>query len=247
MVSGVSATAKRPLIDAVRRELAAGADPVRAAGQQAYMKSAMPYRGLSTPELRQVMRRLLSDPSLRPATADEWGRTIRALWDEATHREEWYAALSIARHPGAAPYRALGALPLYRHLVVAGAWWDVVDEVATHLVRDELLADPGRVAPSMRTWAADGDQWVRRTAILCQVGARDRIDLALLHDVIVPNLERAPSAGPHGRQDFFIRKAIGWALRDVSYRRPEWVQAFVEEHRTALAGLSVREGLKRLT
>jgi 3-methyladenine DNA glycosylase AlkD len=241
-----SATAEQPLIDAVRRELAAGADPVRAARQQAYMKSSMPYHGLTTPELRQVMRRLLADPSLRPATAGEWEHTIRTLWDEATHREAWYAALSIARHPSAKPYRALGALPLYRHLVVTGAWWDVVDEVATHLVRDELLADPDRVAPVMRAWAADGNQWVRRTAILCQVGARDRIDLALLHDVIMPNLEGAPSAGPQGRQDFFIRKAIGWALRDVSYRRPDWVRAFVEEHRAALAGLSVREGLKRI-
>ena len=242
-----NAAANRLLIDATRRELAAAADPVRAPQQQAYMKSAMPYRGLTTPELRRVMRRLLSDPPLRPANADEWDRTIRALWDEATHREEWYAALAIARHPSAKAHRALGALPLYHHLVVTGAWWDVVDEVATHLVRDELLADPDLVAPTMRSWAADGDRWVRRTAILCQIGARDSVDVALLRDVIVPNLEGAPSAGPQGRQDFFIRKAIGWALRDVSYHRPDWVRAFVDEHRAALSGLSVREGLKRIT
>ena len=241
-----SAAATRPLIDAVRRELVAGADPARAAQQQAYMKSTMPYHGLTAPELRRAVRRLLSDPSLRPATVGEWESTIRELWDEATHREEWYAALAIARHPSAMAYREFGALPLYRHLVVTGAWWDVVDEVATHLVRDELLADPDRVAPVMRSWAADPDRWVRRTAILCQVGARDRVDDALLRDVIVPNLEGAPSAGPRAKQDFFIRKAIGWALRDAAYRRPDWVRAFVDEHRSALSGLSVREGLKHI-
>ena len=242
----MAARAHRPLVDAVRAALAEAGDPARAARQQRYMKSAMPYRGLTTPELRAAVRDVLAAPANRPGTADEWAATVRALWDEATYREERYAALAVARDRSASAFRAAGALELYRHLVETGAWWDLVDETATHLVRDELLADPARVGPIMRAWAHDPDRWVRRAAILSQVGARDRVDLVLLADVVVPNLEGAATAGPSGRQDFFIRKGIGWALRDASYRHPDWVVAFVAAHRRAMAGLTVREALKQV-
>jgi 3-methyladenine DNA glycosylase AlkD len=234
------------LVDTVRRALAEHADPVRAAGQQRYMRSALPYRGLTTPQLRSVVRAVLSDSSNRPASATQWEATIRMLWDDAEYREEWYAALAIARHPSAKHYRAAGALALYRHLIATGAWWDVVDETATHLVRDELLADPARVAPIIRSWSNDADQWVRRAAILCQIGARDRVDLDLLRDVIASNLEHATTAPPSGKQDFFIRKAIGWALRDASYRHAGWVGTFVADHRSSMAPLTIREALKQI-
>lgn len=235
-----------PLVAAVRAALAADADPVRAEQQQRYMKSAMPYRGLTTPELRSIMRTLLADRGYRPSSAGEWEATIRALWDDAAFREERYAALALARHTSMRPYRGAGAMGLYRHMIVTGAWWDLVDETATHLVRDELLASPAATSPVMRAWSTDPDLWVRRAAILCQVGARDRVDLDLLRDVILPNLEFAATAPPSGKQDFFIRKGIGWALRDASYGHAGWVTAFVDEHRRAMAGLTVREALKQI-
>jgi 3-methyladenine DNA glycosylase AlkD len=234
------------LVDAVRVALAARADPARAQQQQRYMKSAMPYRGVTAPDVRAAMRELLADPATRPSSAGEWEATIRTLWDEAAFREERYAALAVARHASASAYRAAGVLPLARHLIETGGWWDLVDETATHLVRDEVLARPGTAAPLMRAWATDPELWVRRAAILCQVGAGDRVDLDLLRDVIVPNLERGVTAPASGKQDFFIRKGIGWALRDASYRRPEWVVAFVDAHRAAMAGLTVREALKHV-
>lgn len=235
-----------PLVAAVRAALAAKADPARAEQQQRYMKSAMPYRGLTTPELRATMRTLLADEENRLSSAGEWEATIRTLWDEAGYREERYAALVVARHASARSYRAAGALPLYRHVIETGAWWDLVDETATHLVRDELLASPAATAPVMRAWSTDPDLWIRRAAILCQVGAPDRVDLELLRDVILPNLEFASTAPRSGKQDFFIRKAIGWALRDASYCHAGWVAAFVDEHRRAMAGLTVREALKQI-
>jgi 3-methyladenine DNA glycosylase AlkD len=233
------------LADAIRRGLADAGDPERAIGQQRYMKSAMPYRGVVTAEVRTIAKRAVDELGARPFPSHAaWEATIRTLWDDATHREERYAALAVARHRASAPHRAQGALPLYRHLVETGAWWDLVDETATHLVRDELLGDPDRVGPVMLTWAGDPCLWVRRAAILCQVGARDRVDVDLLADVIVPNLEGSVTAAPDGTQDFFIRKAIGWALRDAARRRPEWVWAFVDTHRGAMARLTVREALK---
>lgn len=240
------AGANEALVTAIRHRLAAHGDPTRAVAQQAYMKSSMPFRGITAPDLRRLMRSVLADGVDAPASREQWESTIRTLWDGATHREERYAALAVARHAGARPSRAAGALDLYRHLVETGAWWDLVDEVATHLVRDELLAYPARVGTAMRAWSTDADLWVRRAAILCQVGAGDDLDLGLLRDVIVPNLEGTPTSGAGGRQDFFIRKAIGWALRDAARRRPEWVRSFVDEHRTRMSGLTQREALKRI-
>ena len=84
------------LVEAVRRSLAAAGDPDVAAQQQSYMKSAMPYYGLPAPRLRAELRPLLRD--WVPAGRGQWEATVRTLWDEATHREEWYAAIAVARH-----------------------------------------------------------------------------------------------------------------------------------------------------
>jgi 3-methyladenine DNA glycosylase AlkD len=207
----------------------------------------MPYHGLTTPTVRGIVRDLLADGSPMPPDRDAWESTVRELWDHATHREERYAAIAIARHRSSKPYRDTGALDLYRHMIESGAWWDLVDEIATHLVHDELVAQWDRTAPIMRAWSVDADMWVRRTAILCQNGSKLQTDTALLRDVIVPNLEVGRYADAKGRQDFFIRKAIGWALREYSYHAPAWVAAFVDDHRDAMAGLTVREALRRLS
>lgn len=228
----------------IRSTLREHADPERAVLQQAYMKSAMPFLGLGNTQRRTVLKPVLDEEVPQLASHAAWESAIRSLWDGATHREERYAALQIARHRAATGWRSEGALALYRHLIESGAWWDLVDEVATHLVRDELLAAPPRVAPIIREWAGDPHLWVRRAAILSQIGARQRTDPDLLADVIVPNLERAPSAGATGRQDFFIRKAIGWALRDHARLDPDWVERFVDDHRQRLAGLTIREALR---
>jgi 3-methyladenine DNA glycosylase AlkD len=235
------ATTEVGIVERLRAELAANADPVRAAGQQAYMKSAMPYYGLTTPQQRKLTSAVVAELGGQLASADEWQAAIRALWDHAGHREEWYAAISLVRHRRYAPFRTVEAMPLYRHMIETGQWWDVVDELATHPVCDTVLAAPATERQRMREWALDANMWVRRTAILSQNHAAERTDTSLLRDVIVPNLEHG------GRQDFFIRKAIGWALREYSYTDPSWVRAFVGEHAGQMAGLTVREATKRLT
>jgi 3-methyladenine DNA glycosylase AlkD len=212
------------------------ADPERAAGQQRYMKSAMPYFGLTSPELKGALAPLLREPGLAMESREQWAATIRALWDGATHREQWYAAIALARHR---PYRGWvdsDAMPLWESLIRAGAWWDVVDDIATHLVRDTVAVAPTVEALRMREWAAEESLWVRRAAILSQIGRRESFDTPLLVDVIEPNT---------CDRDFFIRKAIGWALRDRARLDPDWVRGFVAAHPT-LSGLSRREALKHL-
>lgn len=228
--------AHHDLLDDLRRALGTAGDAVRAAGQQRYMKSAMPYWGLTSPVLRATVRPILDEPAYRIETRQEWEGTIRALWDEATHREEWYAALAVARHRHYRRWRDSDTMPLYRHLIETGAWWDVVDDIATHLVREVVLGNPEVEGLRMREWAGDEHLWIRRSAVICQVGAKERTDPVLLADVIEPNLSD---------RDFFVRKAIGWALRDYARTRPEWVKTFVSSHES-LSGLSRREALKHL-
>ena len=223
------------LVAAIRAALAGAGDPDRAAAQQRYMKSAMPYRGVSSPELTSLLRPLLR--AYEPGGRASWDATVRVLWDQAEHREEWYAALAVARHRRARRWLDAGSLDLSRHLVVTGAWWDVVDVVAVHLVGVALRADRTAATPVVRAWASDADPWVRRTAVLCQVGARDEVDRELLRDAVEANLDD---------RSFWLRKAVGWALRDHARTDPAWVRAEVERLGDRLSPLSRREATKHL-
>ena len=223
------------LVLAIRTALAGAGDAERAIGQQRYMKSAMPYRGLTSPQLKALLRPLLA--SYPPQDRATWEATVRELWDGATHREERYAAIALARHRAARAWLDPDSLALSRHLVVTGAWWDLVDEIATHLVGDVLAAYPAQTGPVIDAWAGDEHLWVRRAAVLSQVGRKGDTDLALLSRVIEANVDD---------QSFWLRKAIGWALRDQARSNPDWVRAEVERLDGRLSGLSRREALKNL-
>ena len=205
------------------------------------MKSVMPFRGITAPALRSTLRPLLADPAYLLQERDEWEATVRALWDGARFREERYAALAICGHRLYLSWsRELAAVPLYRHLVESGAWWDFVDEIASHRIGPILRAYPETEPDRMRSWAVDGDLWVRRAAILSQLLSKDETDRRLLLDCITPNL-----ADP----DFFIRKAIGWSLRQYAHCGPpaaDWVRRTVDELGPQLSPLSRREALKNL-
>jgi len=222
-------------VRAVRRALAAAADPAIAVQQRAYMKSALPYYGLPSPRLKAELRPLLKD--WHPADEEMWAATVRALWDEATHREEWYAAIAVARHRRARAWVDETSLDLWEHLIVTGAWWDVVDDVATHLVGDVLAGHRAAATPVVRAWATDDDLWLRRTAVICQVGHRAETDQALLRYAIEANVDDT---------SFWLRKAIGWALRQHARTDPDWVRAEVDRLGDRLSGLSRREAVKHL-
>jgi len=224
------------LLDAIRSALRAGADAERAVGQQRYMKSPMPFLGLTSPQRHILLRPLLADPALRIDSRAAWERSIRELWDGAEFREDRYAALALLRHRTYRSWRDPDVMPLVEHIVVTGAWWDYVDEVG-NVVGEVLLLDPEGEGLRMRAWSERDDLWLRRSAILSQLRHKDRTDTDLLEAVIEPNLDD---------RDFFIRKAIGWALRQYARTDPLWVRAFVDRHGDRLSGLSQREALKHL-
>jgi 3-methyladenine DNA glycosylase AlkD len=221
------------LVDAVRRALADNADPVRAEGARAYMKSEMPYRGVLLPVQRQLYRALFAQYPL--ASFEDWHATILALWDEAQYREERYAALFLAGDRRYAAFRTLQALPLFEQLIVGGAWWDLVDGLATHEIGDLLRRYPSAMRETVLAWSRGPDLWLRRTAIICQVGFKRETDQELLYTCIAPSL---------GERNFFVRKAIGWALREYSKTAPAAVAAYVADHEQELSPLSRREALK---
>jgi 3-methyladenine DNA glycosylase AlkD len=219
----------------VRRRLATAGDPVRAEGVRAYMKSQMPYRGVNSAPLRAVLKEVFAEHPL--AGCDEWKAAVLELWRGAEFREERYAAIELTGIRRHRECQTLDALPMYREMITTGAWWDLVDGLATHRIGDLLRAYPGPMKREMRKWSRSSDLWLRRTAILSQVRFKADTDLRLLYDCIEPNL---------ADRDFFIRKAIGWALRQYAWTDPTEIQRYVREHEAQLSGLSKREALKNI-
>jgi 3-methyladenine DNA glycosylase AlkD len=226
----------RALVDAVRLQLRAQRNPAKAQDMQAYMKSVMPYHGVQTPALRQIYGQVFGDHPL--GSFDAWRATVLALWREASHREERYAAIALIADRRYREHRtSLDALPLVQELIVDGAWWDLVDPLATHTVAELLARHRGRMTTTLLAWSRTPDLWLRRSAIICQVRAKAATDLELLYGCIEPNL---------GERDFFIRKAIGWALRAYAWTDPDEVARYVRANQERLSALSRREALKNL-
>ena len=222
------------LID-LREALEGASNPARAEQQRAYLKSEMAMYGVGVPETRRLARRTAGAHADLWAEAAAWETALRHLWDEAAHREERYAALAIIRSkPSVSHAGRMESLALYEHFLRTGQWWDLVDETS-HAVGLVVRQHPAAAA-RMRVWATDLDMWVRRSAIICQLQHKADTDLDLLTAVIEANQEDS---------EFFIRKAIGWALRDYARTDSDWVRAFVQAHAN-LSPLSRREALKHL-
>lgn len=224
-----------PLIAEVRAALRKAADADKAPKMQAYMKSTMPYRGVSSPEQKAIWKAVFAAHPL--SSMDEWQDTALALWREATFREERYGAIALTGLRQYAAYRTMASVPMFEEMIVTGAWWDFVDAIAGRQLGDVLRVEPARMSKLMRRWARDKDMWKRRSAILCQLGFKKETDLTLLYDCIEPNLADT---------QFFIRKAIGWALRQYAWTDPREVKRYVKANRSKLSGLSVREALKNV-
>lgn len=221
-------------LTAVRSGLAELADQAKAPEMQRYMKSEMPFLGVPAPQRRELGRRLFVAYPL--SDVESWRATVLSLWREAEFREERYLAVDLTGVRRYAAWQAPGLVPLYEELIVTGAWWDFVDELASRRIGPLLLAHRRTMTPVLREWATDPDLWKRRTSIICQLGAKEDTDTDLLTSSIEANLDD---------RDFFIRKGIGWALRQFARSEPAWVRAFVDAH-PRLSPLSRREAMKHL-
>lgn len=228
-------TATRPLLPALRRALAAAGTPARAEGARAYMKSAMPFHGVDVTTLRAICKRAFAAHPVAGAVA--WRKDVLSVWRGAKFREERYAAIELTGDRRARGFQKMAALPMYEEMIVTGAWWDLVDALATKRLGEILRNEPVPMRKAMRAWSRGEDMWKRRGAILCQVTFKKDTDLDLLFELIEPSLSS---------KDFFLRKAIGWALRSYAWTDERPIVSYVEKNRARLSPLSIREALKNV-
>jgi len=208
----------------------AAADPGRAPAMAAYMRDRFPFLGLPTPVQRRAARAALGE--LPPPDDADIVALTAACW-AMPEREYQYAGCDYAiRHA----FRCgPGFLDHARTLLITKSWWDTVDALAANVVGPLVRAHPALVTV-MDDWIDDDNDWLVRTAIIHQLHAKDRTDTARLFGYC-----RRRAAD----REFFVRKAIGWALREYSKTDADAVAQFVATH-GELSPLSAREALKWL-
>jgi 3-methyladenine DNA glycosylase AlkD len=222
------------LIADLRATFAAHANRADAGPMQAYMKSTLPFYGIKAPLRRKLQTETLARHPL--ATTRQLAAAMRTLWRDARFREERYAAIEIARHRAYAKLATSALLPLWQEFIQEGAWWDYCDDISANAIAPLLAAEPAQMKPVLRRWSRGRDIWLRRAAFLCQRRLKE-VDAQLLYDCIAPSLER---------DEFFLRKGIGWALRERAYKAPVEVIDFCRAHAARLAPLTRREALRVL-
>jgi 3-methyladenine DNA glycosylase AlkD len=216
----------QPLIDS----MAAAADNENAAQMAAYMRDQFSFLGIKSPRRREILRAFLKTYGL-PEVAD-LPQVAQALW-RLPEREQQYNALDILirQQKKLAP----DFLPPLEWLITTKSWWDSVDGLATNVAGTLFANHPETGAAAVKQWRSRDNIWLRRTTLLHQLKYKDRTDVPLLFSLIEQNLED---------NEFFIQKAIGWALREYSKTDAAAVRNFVAK--TDLSPLAHREALKWL-
>lgn len=209
----------------------AAADAGQAGRMAAYMKDVAPFLGIPTP-LRRELSRAVTKNTPAPAEADCAALALRC-WDLPEREYQYFAVDYLRRNVARC---SSGFLPVVRHLIAATSWWDTVDALAAHVLGPLVAADRA-LATAMDRWIGDEDLWVARAALLHQLRYKSGTDTGRLF---------AYCRSQSGHPDFFIRKAIGWCLREYAKTDPEAVRAFVAAERESLSPLSVREALKNI-
>ena len=218
-------------VDEVRPLLEAVADPARAPAMAAYMKGVAPFLGATSRGRRDATREWIR--SFEPGSAAVGLLAAADALVRVPEREFAYVAIDLVRrHERTLPATALADL---RALALVRPWWDTVDAWAQVIGRTGLR-HRGWDA-EVTGWARDPELWARRISLVFQVGRRQRVDLDLLFDACLANVDD---------RDFFMRKGIGWALRDAARAHPDEVRAFVSSHSGRMSGLSRREATKHL-
>lgn len=214
----------------LKAHLAAQADPLKAGPMKAYMRDQFEYLGIKSPEMAELMKQFIAENGLPDLAALE--AVARALW-ALPQREYQYAALGlIGRLEKQLPADFIVTL---EYLITAKSWWDTVDSIAGGVIGSLFKRYPAVKKKYLARWRKSENIWLRRTTILFQLGYKKETDFELMKDIIRENL---------GSKEFFINKAIGWALRQYTRIDPEGVRAFVAA--TPLHPLSAREAMKWL-
>jgi 3-methyladenine DNA glycosylase AlkD len=214
-------------VNAVEAALTPLSDSERAMAMAAYMKHHFQFLGIPTPERRKAIKSI-AKPELADAPA-----IARALW-KRKEREYHYVAVDLLASM-AKKLDPWATLALIEELALTHSWWDSVDGLVS--VGSTILRHHRDARDVVWQWSAHPSFWVNRLAILHQNGWGDMTDKKMLFKLCLAHAHN---------EEFFIRKAIGWALRDYAWTHPQAVQAFVDANRSKLSALSAREALKNI-
>lgn len=203
-------------------------DLEKAVPMENYMKNYFSFLGIKAPERKELLKKFFQESGI--TKLDFQSTFVTGLW-EKEEREYQYAALDYME-------KVLKKLDkqhfsLLEELITTKSWWDTVDFLAAKPVGTLAKKHPELISEKIEGWASSNHLWLRRTAILFQLKYKEETDEALLYRYIRQNQES---------KEFFIQKAIGWALREYSKTNPASVRSFIESQ--TLSPLSVREGSK---
>lgn len=208
----------------------ANANPEKAAQMKAYMKGQFEYLGLPTPVRKSLSKEFYTDYGY--PDPDEIKEIVEECW-KLPYREYKYFAMELMVKMK--KKAGQDAIHLYEKLITDESWWDTVDLIAPSLVGYHLMEYPEERSFYINKWIGSGNIWLQRSCILFQLKYKADTDIRLLSSIILKLKDS---------KEFFIRKAIGWSLREYSKTDPGFVVRFVQSH--DLSGLSHREALKWL-
>jgi 3-methyladenine DNA glycosylase AlkD len=215
-------------VQSLQAHFSAQADPVTALPMKKYMRNQFDFLGIKTPEMTRLHRQFVTQHGWPDIS--QLASSVKTLW-QLPEREYQYLALRFLAH--FTSQLTPDSLPTLEWLILNKSWWDTVDSIAIHPVGDLFSRFPTECEPYLAKWRSHENIWLRRTTLLFQLAYKNETDKALLFSLIKENLDS---------REFFINKAIGWALREYSKAAPATVEQFVQE--TDLASLSSREALK---
>jgi hypothetical protein len=200
-----------------------------AESMEKYMQDKFRFLGIRGGTRTEIYKKYF--PDARKTKTIDWD-FVERCWNKE-EREFQYAVVYYLK----AIQRFLKREDISRlkYLIVTKSWWDTVDLLAK--VVGSLVIRIEGYDQIMLEWSKDSNIWLRRVAILYQLSLKDKVDEQILDNILVNNL---------GNSEFFINKAIGWALRDYSKFNPEWVREFIKENKANMTNLSIREASKYL-
>ena len=210
-------------------ELEAAKNPHKAGPMEAYMRHQFPFLGIAAPERNSLYKKYF--PSAKKTKIIDWD-FVDTCWEKEPREYQYVAANYLKTMQS---YLTESALPKIERLVVTKSWWDTVD-ILDRVVGSLVYAKP-ELGEIILQWSLSDNIWLRRVAIDHQLLRKEKTDVHLMEKILLNNLDQT---------EFFINKAIGWALRDYSKTNPDWVESFIEKNKKRMAELSIKEASKYL-
>ncbi len=219
-----------PIVTFVTEAFQAKSDHEKARKMEKYLKSDIPMFGVPSADQKKIHREAFK--KYPPIDFNEYLTVINEFWKGGYRDDKWTAISYAKKFP---EFQTMEALPTYRMMIETGAWWDLVDTIAADLTGSLLKKYPEEMKPELKRWIKDEHLWIRRTAILSQLKFKQAADAEMLFDFCRECI---------GEKSFWIRKSIGWALREYSKTDPDSVREFIEKYKDDMSGLTYREASK---